>query len=65
MIDRVARTILWRNAPSAAQPVTNGSFRSIRRPSYVFTREDDLPARRRSDTSSHRLYHHYYEDLLS
>jgi hypothetical protein len=35
-----------------------------RRLSLVFVRDDRLPEERTGDKASHRLFHHYYEDLL-
>jgi hypothetical protein len=35
-----------------------------RRRSFVFTDKDRLPEHGLRDGSVHRLYHHYYEDLL-
>jgi len=34
------------------------------RTSLLFTQTDRLPEQRSGDKSTHRLYHHYYEDLL-
>jgi len=35
-----------------------------RRASLVFSGRDRLPNERKGDLAVHRLYHHYYEDLL-
>ena len=35
------------------------------RPSCIFLAHERLPDQRLADTSSHRLFHHYYEDMLS
>lgn len=37
---------------------------SRRRTSLVFTERDRLPHERKGDQSAHRLYHHFYEDML-
>ncbi len=44
---------------------TSSSEASTDRTSQVFRVDQKLPQERRGDTSSHRLYAHYYADLLS
>ena len=36
----------------------------VTRASLVFSGSDRLPTERKGDLAVHRLYHHYYEDLL-
>ena len=49
---------------TVARDASETQVPSRRRTSLVFTEHDRLPNERKGDQSVHRLYHHFYEDML-
>lgn len=49
---------------TVARDASEAEVPSRRRTSLVLTERDRLPHERKGDQSAHRLYHHFYEDML-
>ena len=59
----MARQNLQDLEPTSGRIVDSNA--SAQRGSCIFPSGESVPDQLKRDTSVHRLYHHYYEDLLS
>ncbi len=55
---------VWKMPDRLQEKLPTDARTRSRRRSLVFERNDRLPEQRSGDKATHRLFHHYYEDLL-